>query len=96
MFACPFRVERLVLTAGQLTGVTPPIICSSVTVANRTGSDLEIHSDDSGTHYGIVADGFEERFDCSQSGSATALFRPGQFNFYLRSSGGGTVVVSWI
>lgn len=96
MFTCPFRVERVLLVAGELTPITPPITCSSCTVANRTGADIEIHSDDSGSSYGIVSDGFEERFDCSQSGSATALFRTGQVNFYVKSAGGGTIVVSWI
>ena len=96
MFACPFRIERIDVVAGELTPITAPITCSSCTVANRTGSDLEIHADASGNSYGIVADGFEERFDCSQSGADTALFRKDQVNFYVRSAGGGTIVVSWI
>jgi hypothetical protein len=94
-FTCPFRIQRIALSPGVLTPITPPMICSSVTVANRTGADIEIHSDNSGTDYGIVSDGFEERFDLSQSGAATAVYRPGQINFYVKSTPGGTIVVSW-
>ena len=95
MFACPFRIVRLTLIAGTLTPITPPITCSSVTISNRTTGDLELHSDDSGSDYGVITTCFEERIDLSQSGSATALYRTGQINFYLRAIDGGDVVLSW-
>lgn len=93
--ACPFRIERLTLVQNIVTPITPPIHCSSVTIANNTTGDLKLHTDDSGTHYGIISSCFEERVDLSQSGSATALFRPGQINFYLEAAVAGDIVLTW-
>lgn len=95
MFACPFRIERKTLIAGEMTAITPPITCSSVTISNRTDDDLEVHSDNSGTHYGIITTCFEERIDLSQSGSATSLFHDSSEVFYLKSAAGGLVVLTW-
>ena len=95
LFACPFRIQRLTLQAAELTPITPPITCSSVTIANRTGGDVRIITDGSGTEYGILTTDFEERIDLSQSGAATALFHTGQVNFHLQADMTGVVVLSW-
>lgn len=94
-FTCPFRIQRLALVATVVTPITPPIICSSVTISNRTLGDLKVHSDASGNEYGIISSCFEERIDLAQSGSATALFRPTLVNFYLEAALDGDVVLTW-
>ena len=94
-FACPFRIQRLALAMNVVTPVTPPILCSSVTISNRTLGDVKIHSDATGADYGILSSCFEERIDLAQSGSATALFRPGHINFYLEAALDGDVVLTW-
>lgn len=95
MFACPYRIQRMTLLAGVQTPVTPPITCSSVTIANRTTGDLRIITDQVGADYGIVSSCFEEQINLSQSGSATSLFHTEQVNFYLQADIAGDVVLTW-
>ena len=95
LFTSPFRIQRLTLQAGEQTAITPPITCSSVTIANRSGGDVRIITDLVGTDYGIVTTDFEERIDLSQSGAATSLFHTGQVNFHLQADMTGLVILSW-
>lgn len=83
------------LVAMTPTPITPPMTCSSVTIANRSGDDVRIMADEAGTQYGIVTTDFEERIDLSQSGAATSLFHAGHINFYLQADSGGLVILTW-
>jgi len=95
LFNCPFRIQRLTLQAGIQTPITPPITCSSVTVANRTLGDLRVETDPTGINYGIITSCFEDRFDLSQSGSATALYHDSAVVFFLRADQTGEVILTW-
>lgn len=95
IFAPPFRIQRKTLIAGEMTEVVAPRTCSSCTVANWTGDDIQIITDGTGTEYGVLSDGFEERINLSQSGSATALFHANQISFYLKAAQTGVVVIAW-
>jgi len=95
IFACPFRVQRLALNAGEQTEITPPIDCSSVAVSNMTPDDLRVITTPDGSEYFVLPSCFERDIELSQSGSATALFRRGQVNFYVQAVQAGTIVLLW-
>lgn len=92
---CPFRIQRLTLLANTITGITPPISCSSVAISNITGDDLDVGSDELLTNYFTLPTCFERDIELSQSGSATALFHTGVVNFWLRAVMQGEVILLW-
>lgn len=95
LFTCPFMVDRYDLLAGIPTPIIPPMTCSSVAISNMTADDLAVLTTPDGTKYFVLPSCFERDIELSQSGSATALFRKGQVNFYLQAVEAGTVVLLW-
>lgn len=86
-----FRIPRLTLVAGVLTAVCPPKESIAVSVGNATSGDLYLYTTSDESEYLIVAAGYERPITL-----ATHLFRPGCTAFWLKSAGGGTVVILWL
>lgn len=92
----PFRCERIAVVAGVQLAIMPPIHCSSVTIGNTTLDDLRVETVADGSEYFILPNCFEREINLSQSGSATAQFRPNLISFWLRPVLSGTVILLWI
>ena len=94
--AIPFKIQRLPFTAAAgLLPVVAPITCTAVSIINLTTGDAEIHSDDSGTAFGILAPGHERVFLLPQSGPNLTQFRNGTYAFFLKVTVDGTMLVIW-
>lgn len=91
--AVPFKVQRPVLLALTLTEVVAPFTCQSVTVGNATAGDLQIHTDQGGSNYLVVAAGFERVIWLPQPTSGQ--FRKDGVAFWLLAAQAGTVVLTW-
>lgn len=91
MATAEFRITRATLVGGVKTPMTPPIVAHNVTIANGTVDDLEVHTTDANnTEYLIVAAGFERTIQVNR---ARFLFE--NVAFWLKSAGGGLVVIVW-
>jgi len=87
-----FQVTRQTLVAGVLTPILPQMaVAKDVTIQNGTGADLEVHSSDGGSNYVVIVEGFEREFWGNYQ-----LYQRNQIAFWLRSAGGGPVVMIWI
>ena len=93
--ACPFVLDRIDLTADVITPIVAPRTLSSVTVGNPTAGDLKVGTDVGMVGYTTIPAGFERQFNCSQSGSAAALFQKGTIAFWVSCTVSDTIVVQW-
>lgn len=86
-----FRIARVVLSAGVKTPVAPPIVAQNVTIGNGTAGDLEVHTTDANNNeYLVIATQYERTIQINRS-----RFSFESTAFWLKSAGGGTVVIQW-
>jgi len=85
------RIVRLTLQAGVLTPVAPPNPMEKCMVANGTGGDLEIHTNEDLTEYRVLTSGFERLVEAHKLQG----FLNDNTAFWLRSAGGGLVILEW-
>jgi hypothetical protein len=88
--ALAFRISRLALGAAALTAIAPPVACTSVSIANGTVGDLQLHTNDNSLEYQVIAPGYERTVTLERG-----LFMPGTTAFWLNALSGGLVVVQW-
>jgi len=91
--ALAFRIQRRILTATVLTAITPPIDAREVLVGNGTAALLQIHTNSDGTEFLNISAGVERPFRASLA--ALLLYRRNQTAFWLRSTPGGLVILTW-
>lgn len=89
-----FRVQRLALTAGELTPIRPLMNANSVSIGNPTNQDLQLHTKDDGSEYLIIGPGWERMVE----GSHLWLYKITEVAFWLKSVSGGTpgAVITWV
>lgn len=91
--AAGFRFQRLTLAAATLTEILPLIDAREVSIANGTGALLEIHTNADGLEFRTLAAGAERTFRVTST--PLLLFRRGQPAFWLKSTPGGLVILTW-
>lgn len=85
------RIRRVTLSAGIKTAVIPPITACNVSLLNNTAGDLEVHTTDGDdTEYLILPAGYERTIPVDRH-----LFVPTETAFWVKSAGGGLMVVLW-
>ena len=95
--------RRTIITGGAApVSVSPPTICSAVTVGNGiAGNNLRIYSRDyqqDNSRYIDLASGFERliRLNLLAPGPQDAQFSPANVAFYLYCDATGVVTLEWL
>jgi hypothetical protein len=85
-----FRIKRIVLAAGVLTPVVPPVATFRRCMIAAAGTDVLVHTNDDQSEYRTVTQGFEREFN-----TLMPIFRTEETAFWLLSVAGGLVILEW-
>lgn len=83
------RQIRQTLAAGVLTAISPPSQFSRVMIG-AVSTDVLLYTNDDLSEYRTIATGFEREVR-----APTHYFRSDETAFWLKSTGGGLVILEW-
>jgi hypothetical protein len=85
-----FRIQRVSLSAGVRTAITPPATFKSLAIDNGTTGDLTVYTNDDESEYLVISAGYGRTIPVEQH-----RFSPSETACWLKAASSGTAVILW-